>query len=224
MHMKRAIPNAEQLAALEKYGVPVGQIENPSLVEYAAGEYLCRDGMPVQQILFLLSGRAKVLVQADNGENLILALYDGFGVLDDMDLFLEEGIYHASCQTITAVRGVALPIIPNREILLASNAYLRKTCRSFARSMQLNRNQANNILYPLENRLCSYIALMETPEGWDENLSHVSEILGTSYRHLLRTLQSLCKRGLLERTGAGYRVGQRAAFERLVREFYSPTE
>lgn len=222
--MKRDTPSARQLEELAKYQVPVQLLVQPSLVEYADGEYLCRDGMPVEQIQFLLSGRAKVFVQAESGENLILSLYDGWGVVDDMDLFLQDGYCHASCQAMDTVRCIALPTRPNREILLSSNTFLRSTCTSLAKAMQRDRNLASNILYPLENRLCSYIALTETPEGWNESIIRASEILGTSYRHLHRTLQSLCKNGILKKTKTGYAVVNRAALLSLTREYYSLVE
>ena len=36
------------------------------------------------------------------------------------------------------------------------------------------------------------------------NLTNVAEQLGVSYRHLLRTLKSLCEAGLLEKRSVGY--------------------
>ena len=48
-----------------------------------------------------------------------------------------------------------------------------------------------NILYPLENRLASYILASYTNEDNNntENLTQIAEFLGTSYRHLLRVVK-----------------------------------
>ena len=48
-----------------------------------------------------------------------------------------------------------------------------------------------NILYPLENRLASYILASYTNEDSNntENLTQIAEFLGTSYRHLLRVVK-----------------------------------
>ena len=210
--MRRRAAAQELLNGLNKYGLPVERLVNPYVLEFDAGEILCLDGQPVEWIFFLLEGRAKIFMTADTGENLILNLWDGYGVLCDMELFMGDGIYHASCRAITPVRGIALPLDVNREILLGCNEYLRRTCRSFARSMAKDRNVFNNILYPVEARLCSYIAMNGTEGEWSDNLTQVSELLGVSYRHLLRTLRGLCAKEVLRRTERGYVVADQRAF------------
>ena len=178
--MRRRTAAQELLNGLNKYGLPVERLVNPYVLEFDAGEILCLDGEPVEWLFFLLEGRAKIFMTADTGENLILNLWDGYGVLCDMELFMGDGIYHASCRAITPVRGIALPLDVNREILLGCNEYLRRTCRSFARSMAKDRNVFNNILYPVEARLCSYIAMNGTEGEWSDNLTQVSELLGSA--------------------------------------------
>ncbi|MCI9318164.1 MAG: cyclic nucleotide-binding domain-containing protein [Oscillospiraceae bacterium] len=210
--MRRRTAAQELLNGLNKYGLPVERLVNPYVLEFDAGEILCLDGEPVEWLFFLLEGRAKIFMTVDTGENLILNLWDGYGVLCDMELFMGDGIYHASCRAITPVRGIALPLDVNREILLGCNEYLRRTCRSFARTMAKDRNVFNNILYPVEARLCSYIAINGTEGEWSDNLTQVSELLGVSYRHLLRTLRGLCAKGVLRRTESGYVVADQRAF------------
>jgi hypothetical protein len=41
---------------------------------------------------------------------------------------------------------------------------------------------------------------------FSENLMEISELLGTSYRHLLRTLNNLCEKQVLMKTAEGYEV------------------
>ena len=76
-------------------------------------------------------------------------------------------------------------------------------------------NSSTNLLYPLEKRLASYIntvaIFMESPDGdeylwFNENLTYLAELLGTSYRHLLRTLNDLCTQGVIHKEKEGYRV------------------
>ena len=218
--MRRRTAAQELLNGLNKYGLPVERLVNPYALEFDASESLCLDAEPVEWLFFLLEGRAKIFMTADTGENLILNLWDGYGVLCDMELFMGDGIYHASCRAITPVRGIALPLDVNREILLGCNEYLRRTCRSFARSMAKDRNVFNNILYPVEARLCSYIAINGTAGEWSDNLTQVSELLGVSYRHLLRTLRSFVDQGILEHTELGYRLLNRSQLEDLAEDLY----
>jgi len=74
-------------------------------------------------------------------------------------------------------------------------------------------NSSINLLYPLENRLASYINEFLTNDedsniyiDFDENLVNIAELLGSSYRHLLRTLNTLSKKGVLEKEDGKYKV------------------
>ena len=57
------------------------------------------------------------------------------------------------------------------------------------------------MLYPLENRLASYILETYTNEDSNnaENLTQISELLGASYRHLLRVLNKFESEGIKKR-------------------------
>ena len=68
--------------------------------------------------------------------------------------------------------------------------------------------------YELINRLCSFISFMSkqiTVDDKDylyfhESLSDTAELLGTSYRHLQRTLKKLQEDGIIDRYSKGYIV------------------
>lgn len=222
--MKQRPMSKEQLSKLNLYGIPVDMVVSPRLLEFEKGEFLCQEQNTAEHILFLITGSAKVYVSSETGENLILCLYENSGVVDDMELFLNDGVYHVTCQATSKVLAVCLPLLQNREVLLSSGEYLRSTCTSFAQSLQRNRNHFHNILYPLEHRLCSYIAASQPAPAWNDNLTRVSEILGVSYRHLSRTLQSLCDKGILRKTASGYVVEDHSAFACYDKGFVAATE
>jgi CRP/FNR family putative post-exponential-phase nitrogen-starvation transcriptional regulator len=67
-------------------------------------------------------------------------------------------------------------------------------------------NGASNILYPFETRLCAYISTNHESGLFSQKLTELAEYLGTSYRHLLRTLESLCARNIIEKTDQGYAI------------------
>lgn len=66
-------------------------------------------------------------------------------------------------------------------------------------------NSSINLLYPLENRLASYIVAFTNVDTnnkkftFEENYSEIAELLGTSYRHLNRTLSKFCSDKILKR-------------------------
>ena len=89
-------------------------------------------------------------------------------------------------------------------------------------------NSSINLLYPLENRLASYIneslVYGENEENlyidFDENLINIADLLGSSYRHLLRTFNTLCKKGVLERECGKYKVINKTLLKELAGDLY----
>jgi len=75
-------------------------------------------------------------------------------------------------------------------------------------------NDTFNILAPLEARLRAYIAHSQRDGVFRGRLTETAEYLGVSYRHLLRTMNELCARGILEKTSGGYRILQPLALGR----------
>jgi CRP-like cAMP-binding protein len=72
-------------------------------------------------------------------------------------------------------------------------------------------NSSINLLYPLENRLASYIlAFAEISDDkikkfiFKENYNEIAELLGSSYRHLNRTLNKFCSDGILKKNNKEY--------------------
>ena len=75
-------------------------------------------------------------------------------------------------------------------------------------------NDTFNILAPLEARLRAYIAHSQRQGVFAGRLTETAEYLGVSYRHLLRTMNDLCARGILEKTRGGYRILQPLELDR----------
>lgn len=65
-------------------------------------------------------------------------------------------------------------------------------------------NAVINQLSSLESRLCMFIELNNKDNIFKTNLTDLAEMLGTSYRHLLRTLNILCKDKILRKEKEGY--------------------
>ncbi len=75
-----------------------------------------------------------------------------------------------------------------------------------AKLEQASASAAQNLLYPLSERLIDYMLKAQPGGVFSESLTATSELLGVSYRHLLRTLKRLEERGLVQRVSGGYRL------------------
>ena len=191
---------------LESYGIKNIDKSDIFLAGYRRGEYILRQGYDVEYLLFLTLGSIKVFVTAPNGKSLYICSYNS-GVVGDVEFMTGDSAAASSVQAITDVWCIAIPIIVYKNLLKSNNGFLNKIAEGIAVKLcQSSKNNAVNILNSLESRLCSYISISSIDGYFYERKTVLSEILGTSYRHLLRTLDKLCVDGVLAKEEKGYRI------------------
>lgn len=222
--------NPEILAFYRKYGldrfVAGDRIDRFSLHRFQPGEKICESGSPIEYLSFLVEGRVKVFLPMENGRQLLLCFYDPPQVFGDLEIFQEQAEATTTIEAITPCVCLAL----SREYVLTrlakESGFLEELCRSLGKKLgRVIQNSALNLLHPLENRIASYIlatALAQAgrPLVFSGNLTQIADLLGTSFRHLHRTLRSLCDRGILRKTGTAYVVQKRDELERLAAGIY----
>ena len=176
-------------------------------------EYICLQEEEMEYLWFLVEGNAKVVKVLENGKNLLLSFYEPFSVIGDVELIQAK---HASCtvQALSTCYLLVLPIDEFRAALQKDIKLMNFICNALAEKLDhISNNSSINLLYPLENRLASYINMVsveqENTNGmrcFNENLTQLADLLGTSYRHLLRTLNRLCQGQILVREKEGYMI------------------
>ena len=134
----------------------------------------------------------------------------------------------STIQALSTCYCLAIPMKKARLELTNDRKFLKFTCESLAEKLAaVSMNSSINLLYPLENRLASYINEFLTNDedsniyiDFDENLVNIAELLGSSYRHLLRTLNTLSKKGVLEKEDGKYKVINKVLLEELAGDLY----
>ena len=192
-------------------------------------EYLCREEEPMNYLMFFVEGKAKVFRTLANGKNLLISFYAPFEVMGEVEL-LEERSTSCTAQALSTCYVLALDMSKARAKLSEDVSFLKFTCNILAEKLHnLGTNSSINLFYPLENRLASYILItsvrVKDKEGQEqlvflENLTHLSELLGTSYRHLLRTLNSLCKNNIITKDKKGYIIKDLVGLEDLAEDLF----
>jgi len=190
---------------LAAYGLtdmdPVGL----SVLRFNKNEYLFRQGQVSGYILLIITGRLKVFVTTPEGKSLLFCFYAGSGILGEVEFATGSEIASTSVQAITDVACIGIPLSRYQTVLKNNPAFLNAMSSALAaKFLRSTQNSATAILNPLEQRLCAYIAMTSEDGLFREKLTEVSELLGTSYRHLLRTLDSLCRQHVLEKAAKGY--------------------
>lgn len=177
------------------------------LVLYKKGEHIFKYGEPLTSICFFISGRAKVYSLLSNGKHFLHTFYNNqFEIIGDAE-FVNQLNITTNVQALSDVYCLLLPLKKCHNMLYNDIKFLRAACSHLAKKLdttgQLN---SHNLLYPLEERLASYIINTSDNMVFTENLTALSELLGTSYRHLLRTLKEFCDKGYLRKEEGFYKI------------------
>ncbi len=182
------------------------------LLFYRKNEYMVKEGEEIPYLLFLTEGKAKVFTSLSNGKSLLLCFYQGFKVLGDLEA-VDDVKAVTNVQAIADSLCIGIPYRIVRKYLLEDARFLRYICSSLGGKLnRCSKNSSINLLFPLENRLASYIyttgerTLKKPFITFHENLTEIAELLGTSYRHLLRSLSELCDKNILKKEGSTYIV------------------
>jgi len=129
---------------------------------------------------------------------------DNFAIVGDIELFAG-----ANCSTQSTVMKdtycLVLSLDKYRGILLNDFVFTKHMAKELAEIiLDNNESDSFNLLYPLETRVATYILLTSEDDIFKDNLTHVAELLATSYRHLQRVLKRLCDKGILIKEGRTY--------------------
>lgn len=197
------------------------------LYYYRKNDYIVKYGDKLDTFLFQVSGKAKVYVPTSNGKSLLLTFYEPFKIFGDLE-FINDIVANTNVQVVEDTYCVGIPLQVLWEKFYDDPKFLRFVCTSLGEKlMQSSNNSSINLLFPLENRLSSYImATAERKKQGDGqlvfkgNLTEISELLGTSYRHLLRTLQNLCEKEILGKIEGLYIIIDEGKLKELASEVY----
>jgi len=209
--------------------LPEAHLPHLRLRRYACGEALVHQGLPVNELLFFVDGRARVVLPMANGKTLLLCFYQPLQLFGDLELFEPESVATSRVEALSDCHCLALPMDYVRAHLAPDPAFLQSLCRSLGRKLgRVIQNSALNMLHPLEDRLASYIqatARLEADGMWfSGNLTQIADCLGVSFRHLHRSLQALCAEGVLKKNERRYRVLRRDELARRAGGIYVMTE
>ena len=195
---------------------------------FKKNEHICREDEKLNFLFFLVKGKAKVYTTLSNGKSLLLCFYDDFKLLGDVEIINLENA-SSNVQVIEDTYCLAISLTSVSLYLLNDAKFLRFICSSLGGKLnRCSKNSSINLLYPLENRLASYI--LATGERVDnneeriikfnENLTEIAELLGTSYRHLLRTLNSLSCKGAIMKKSNYFQVLDEKILKKLAADLY----
>lgn len=208
-------------AVLAEYGLESIDYSDICVFKYESGEFILQQGYLCPCVLLVLEGKMKVFNTVPNGRTLMFCYTATSGILGEVEFASDSETAASSVQAVTEVSCIGIPRARYKNELKSNIAFMNAVSAALAQKLfRSSRNSAAAILHPLDARLCAYIAMANEGGHFKEKLTETAEILGTSYRHLLRTLDNLCNKGVLVKTPQGYLVKDEAALRRISDDCY----
>lgn len=212
---------SKHIDVLSEYGLSGKELSDASLLKYKSGEFILLQGCPISYLMIFLEGKAKVVFTSPNGRTLLISFYMKRGIIGEAEFMAGKEAATSSVQAITDVLCIGIPLNHHKAYLRSNLKLMNYISLELADKLYKSTIKSTlNILHSLDARLCSYIETTNVDGLFKEKLTDVSEILGTSYRHLLRTLEKLCNEGILEKRSKGYRVKDATALQQRGADYY----
>jgi len=168
------------------------------LVQFDKGEFLYMEGNNIKELLFFVDGRIEIYDLSKSGNDFTIAYCEPFVFLGDME-FISKIPTPNNVEALTTVTCISIPLKDNTDILdndIKFYKFLAKTLVDKARGLNesINYNKAPSI-----DRLKNYLRLIAKNNLIDKNLNEIAQIIGISYRQLMRHMNTLCKDGYISK-------------------------
>ncbi|MCI2255833.1 cyclic nucleotide-binding domain-containing protein [Domibacillus sp. PGB-M46] len=202
-----------------------------SLYHFDPGEWVCSQGEALENVYVLVKGKLKVYTTSAEGKTLILSFQKPLAVIGDIEYVQGIDIIN----TVEAVSPVVMigvhhhllkrwagdhpPLLQFLLYIITEKFYMKSTSLNF------------HFMYPVDVRLASYLLSVSFDEShalFEGKLSTASlrdaaNLIGTSYRHMNRVIQSFCAQGLVERKKGCIIVKDRQGLQALAgQSIYEP--
>jgi CRP-like cAMP-binding protein len=178
-----------------------------SLLAYEKGEAVCSPGDQLDHLFLLVKGKIKVYTTLPNGKSVLLRFNEPLAIIGDMELMTGFPV-RCMVESVGETHFIAVKRDVLRETAFQDPRFLTFIIKQISCKLHtVSYVSSLNLLYPVENRLASYlISIMSEDflspslvEMRTDKLTDVAELLGTSYRHLNRVITQLAADGIIER-------------------------
>ncbi len=179
----------------------VNPIDDFSLLSFEKGEFLAMPGDYIDQIYFLVQGKLKVYASKENGQSLLFKLSTPLSIIGDIEFF-DDNPCASNIEFLKDSYMLALPVSTIASKYDSDIKFYKKISIELSEKLRYSSFLSRSkYLYPLENRLAEYIIFLSDNNMTVThiNLSETADLLGTSYRHLLRVLQNFEENNIIER-------------------------
>ena len=203
--MKRIVDNTKLNIYFNKYSIEnlfdKNIIEFAELQTYEKGELILKADSRLENYYILVEGQIKIAYLFENGKSMLLKFYKDFITIGDMELLRDKPI-RCNVEAVEEVSIIAIPLSIIRSNYIANVNFLHHLVDSLSEKLDATINNTSyNYIYPLPNRLASYLVDHIADKDYIKltaSFKEIAEFLGTTYRHLGRTFKELEEKSIIK--------------------------
>lgn len=204
--MKRILDDRLLNKYIKKYSIET--VLDDEILKYAqlhffkSGENILESGEKLEYYYFFVDGKIKVYYPFENGKSMILKFYKDYNTIGDLELLRDIPIV-CSIDAIEDTFMIAISSVVLRENFFDNIKLLHHLVYSLSDKLYATINNSSyNFVYPLINRLSSYLLENLTDKDYivlNSSYLEIAQFLGTTYRHLNRTLNEMELKSIIKR-------------------------
>lgn len=209
--MKRLSDSKMMEYYLEKYNIAsffsIDMTPHMQLLAFEKGENVCKSGEIMEYFYFNVKGKMKIYTLMEDGKSLLLRFNKPLSILGDVELF--SGFKtRCNVEPLNEAHLIAIPMELVRMKAGDDPTFLKSVVQSLSYRLYTISNATSlNLLYPLSKRFASYVISITCDETdvkrineiKTSSMTELATLLGTSYRHLNRTIREFIDDGIIKR-------------------------
>lgn len=176
-------------------------LQHAQLHYYEKNESILKADCELAYYYLFVDGKIKISYLLENGKSILLQFYTNFDSLGDLELLNNIPI-RCNAEAIENTHLIGIPAHILRNSYCDNPKFLKHIINSLSRKLDATgSNSSYNLVYPLINRLSSYIVEHITDKDYiqlNSSFKEISQFLGTTYRHLNRTFNTLESRKIIK--------------------------
>lgn len=196
---------------------------NKTEVDFKAGETIYKQGTVSKYLIFLLSGMAKVLVEADNNKLFIIQLVRPFHFLDFPAIFDDDMLYHSSV-AVTDSRACLIDIEAFKHIVMNNKKNIPRLIRHYNRFYYRLSTRLTNVIYKnMEARIADALLYLVNEVYFSRSFTltlsrkDLAELAGMSKESTSRILSQFKEQEIIKLRGKEVEVLDKKYLEQISR-------
>lgn len=176
------------------------------IFNYDKGELIISQNSSLHNFFILVEGKLKVYMVNHEGKSILIRFNQPPSLLGDIEIFTGLlGQCHVEAVTTCTCLAVSMDII--REHSRSNVDFLTYVIQNLSYKLNsISNSAAINLMNSLESRFASYLLSMSNGPAVGQEipmklpkLTEIAPLLGTSYRHLSRIVNTMVKQGIITR-------------------------